>query len=121
MTNPLSFIHEGMSVVDRNGKSIGSVDWVKMTDQNPDTARTEQLHADAADRDPTLIDIVAEAFRVDEIPDPLKTRLMREGFVRMDADGLLASDRYILPDQIAIVTGNRVILDVEKQDLVKRH
>ena len=122
MTNALFHVREGMSVLDRNGKKIGSVDWVKMTDENPDTAASEQITADTSDQhNVNLIDIVADAFRVDEVPDELRKRLLREGFVRIAADGVFASDRYVLPDQIAIVSDQKVFLDVDRESLIKRH
>lgn len=122
MTNPLSIVHEGMTVLDRHGEKIGSVDWVKMTDDDPATNAPIQVTAEGNEvGDRTVLDIVAEAFRIDEIPEELRARLMRQGFMRMDADGIFASDRYVLPDQIALVSDQNVFLDVEKSALIKRH
>jgi hypothetical protein len=121
MTNPLSHVREGMKVLDRNGDHIGSVDWVKMTDEDPNTVAVEQLTSDEPERRETLVDFLAEAFRTDDVPEQLREKLMRSGFLRVDADGLFASDRYVLPDQIAVVTDKGVILDVEKDALIKRH
>ena len=46
-------------------------------------------------------------------------RLLREGYVRIDADGLFAADRYILPEQIATVSADEVVLNVDKRALIK--
>ena len=54
------------------------------------------------------------------MPETLRERLLREGYIRLDADGLFAADRYILPSQIASAAGDEVTLNVEKDQLIKR-
>lgn len=121
MTNPLPQIHEGMDIRDRNGNHIGSVDWVKMTDENPDTAAAEQVTPEATRQSSyTIVDGIADAFRTDEVPAQLRDELLRKGFVRMDADGIFASDRYVLPEQISRVADGDVFLNVSKDELIKR-
>jgi hypothetical protein len=39
----------------------------------------------------------------------------------MEADGLFAADRYVLPDQISSVIGGKVMLNVTKKQLQKTH
>ena len=39
----------------------------------------------------------------------------------MDADGLFAADRYVLPEQISSVAGDRIMLKVSKVQLQKAH
>jgi hypothetical protein len=50
----------------------------------------------------------------------LQSKLLMDGYVRMDASGLFASDRFITPDQIARVDGDRVYLTVNRDQLIKR-
>jgi hypothetical protein len=63
---------------------------------------------------------IAEAFRSDELPEALQDRLLTEGYIRLDTDGLFASDRYILPEQITSTSGDEIMLKVNKSDLMKR-
>ena len=122
MSNPLTGVREGMNVLDRSGVKIGSVEWVKLTDEDPETSSVEQLSPDTTNaHNDTLVDNILDAFRVDEVPDEMREQLLRKGFIRVDADGLFASDRYVLPEQVTSVLDKDVVLNVEKSDLIKRH
>jgi hypothetical protein len=50
----------------------------------------------------------------------LRARLQQEGFIRLDAAGFFAADRYITPDQIAHVVGDEVLLRVTRDALIRR-
>ncbi|MNL68641.1 hypothetical protein D3C87_1933950 [compost metagenome] len=68
----------------------------------------------------TLAGILADVFRPDDqLPREMQEKALREGFVRLDADGLFAADRYIFPEQIDRVEGDRLVLAVRKEDLLK--
>jgi len=122
MANLLSEIREGMDVVGPNGHHIGRVDWVKMSDGEWDTSTVEQATAgNGGGRKETMMDSYAEAFKTDNLPEEVRERLIHGGFIRVDADGLFAPDRYVLPDQIAGVTERGVQLNVDKDNLLKRH
>ena len=122
-TNLLRNVHEGMKVFDARHKEIGRVDWVQFGNDNPGTedieARTTEGVAD--ERDDTLAENIIDAFRVDDLPEEIRQRLLMQGFVRIDAEGIFAADRYVLPEQIAMVSGDELMLKVEKDELVKRH
>lgn len=118
----LERISQGMPVFDSGRHEIGKVDYVKFVDED---AAGEPL-ASGLDEDvehptQTIVDNLAAAFTSDEVPDEVRERLLHDGFVRLDAAGLFASDRYILPSQIAGVTSEGVMLNVTKDQLVKRH
>jgi hypothetical protein len=68
----------------------------------------------------TIMDAIADALRTDDAPEALQEQLLRSGFVRVDASGLFAADRYVLPDQIASVAGDRVTLTVGRDELIRR-
>ncbi len=122
MQNVLEHVREGMKVIDSRQHEIGTVEYVRLVDEDPQTG--EPLAAGLSDLEPdrhSLIDDIADAFRDDDVPDAIRSRLLHDGFVRMDADGLFNADRYVLPDQIAGVSGDSVILRVSKDELVKRH
>ena len=77
---------------------------------------------DAADRrqDGGLVEDLAEAFVPDdELPETLRDRLLSEGFIRLDTKGLFASDRYIFPEQIDSSSGEALMLNVSKDELLK--
>lgn len=122
MTNILVQVHEGMDVVDSSGGKIGTVEFLKMTDEDPSTVAVEQLEPDEhTSRNTTIVDNLLDVFRTDGVPQPLHETLLREGFIRIDSEGIFASDRYVLPDQIAEVTDDKVKLAVSKQELIKRN
>lgn len=115
-------ITEGMKVVDSSMSDIGKVETFRMTDEAPD-----EPEVDAAGVSPALEDdrndmatLLADVFHPDDkMPRELQEKALREGFIRLDADGFFASDRYIFPEHIDRVEGDRLILNVRKDDLLK--
>lgn len=120
-TNYLSQVHEGMKVFDRLQHEIGKVDFVKFSEDDPETPEIEANEPPHDNRAQTLVDAVAEVFDPADLPDEIRDRLMQDGFVRIDSAGLFASDRYVTPDQIMSVSGDAVTLNVSREELVKRH
>jgi len=94
---------------------------VKLVDEDEETGEPIEAGLDAEPDNRSLITDIAEAFRGDDLPETVRARLLHDGFVRMDAEGLFNADRYILPDQIAGVSGDKVTLNVTKDELVKWH
>lgn len=120
--NVLTRIREDMEVYGANGDHIGEVEFVYMGASSPVANEMGTGAATTANtelRSESLLDVVANAFRDDNIPEVLRTRLEHDGFIRVEADGLFTSDRYVLPEQIASVSNDRVILTVNKDDLIK--
>ncbi|KKB10605.1 hypothetical protein VE25_17170 [Devosia geojensis] len=117
-------LHVGMKVFDSTNAEIGTVEDFKFSDEDPATPGLEQndVHPMDRERDDDLVSIMARAFAgEDGLSDELKEKLLREGFVRIDAEGLFAGDRYITPDQIARADGDRLVLSVPKSDLMHVH
>ena len=117
-------IREGMDVEDSSGKHVGEVRRVYF---GADAGSTEPYSGGAATapdpsvRGNTLVDDVAEAiFGDDDLPDTFRNRLINNGFIQLDSDGLFSSDRYVMRDQIANVTGDTVHLNVTRDELLKR-
>ena len=109
-----------MKVFDRDRHHIGKVEYVKFGEDDPSTPEVESAQPVIDRRDDTLIDNLADAFAPqDEIPEELRAKLLLRGFVRLDADGLFASDRYIMPEQIETVTADGLTLNVSKKELLK--
>lgn len=115
-------IREGMDVVDSAGHHIGKIETFRVTDEVPD-----QPGIDAAGISPVLeenhdglTNILADVFHPDEeLPREIQEKALRDGFVRLDADGFFAADRYIFPEHINRVEGDRLVLNVRKDDLLK--
>lgn len=122
-TNVLSNIREGMKVLDSSNRQIGTVETVRFGDDDPSTVEPEAREVNPGDRQThrSLIEAVADVFRSDGLPEEVQEKLLLQGFVRIDADGLLASDRYVTPDQIAGVSSDALTLRVSKDALLKRH
>jgi hypothetical protein len=120
----LNQVHEGMRVCDDKGDEIGTVRQVFLgsvsgdTDDRgggPATGSTPDM------REESLIDNLADAFTADDpLPEAVRGRLMREGFIRIDSSGLFASDRFALPDQITSVSDDCVRLSVKSDELIEQ-
>jgi hypothetical protein len=135
MVNPLSQsnlespvlmrIREDMDVFDRDGEKIGEVEDIYFGSVGEAADDFGQGPASTnAPRDPlegSWLDNLAEAFAgEDDMPETLRDRLLRSGFIRIDGSGLFASDYYAMPEQIASVADDRVQLNVKRDDLIKR-
>lgn len=117
-------LHKGMKVFDSTDAEIGTVEDFKFTDEDPATPGPETRDVNPVERegDDNLVSILARAFAPeDNLSEEVKEKLMREGFVRIDAEGLFAGDRYITPDQIAGTRDDRLVLSVPKSALMKTH
>lgn len=115
-------IRIGMKVLDSEHEVIGTIDDLKFPESA--TARGAQPATagdleDERGRNGSLMDVIAETFGRDQVPEALRERLLREGYVHIDADGLFARDRYILPEQIAGVDGRGVMLNVTRDALIR--
>lgn len=111
----------GTRVFDSERHEIGRVDGLKYP-ENATAPDIEPATVDAADtpEDNTIIGAMAEAFGREDIPEPLRSQLLRDGYIHLDARGLFARDRYILPEQIARVDADGIQLNVTRDALIKR-
>ena len=106
-------VHEGMHVVDAAGKDVGRVKLVQMGDAEADTTEGNE------DRE-TQIDFFAEALGGEHEPDvaePLRSRLIRSGFIKVDSPNPLKSDHYVPSDYVREVSGDRVRLSVRQDEM----
>ncbi|MHA6300332.1 hypothetical protein [Devosia sp. CAU 1758] len=115
-------VHEGMKVLDSAMHDIGTVETFRVTDKAPGNS-----DIDAAGVSPALeternnfAALLADVFSgEEELPQEMQEKALREGFVRLDADGLFAADRYIFPEHIDRVESDQLVLSVCKEDLLK--
>jgi hypothetical protein len=97
-----------MAVYDRTGAKIGTVEHVYL---GPAAGH-------AGER--ALIDDLAAAMApTGAVSEASRQRLLRRGFMRIDSARLFAAARYALPEQIASVVGDGVILHVMRGALIK--
>jgi hypothetical protein len=121
--NVLSLIKAGMPVEDRNGDEVGTVRYVQMGDENVHTDTVEAASASRTEPATTGInsffrDIAEALVGTDQLPQELIRRMERTGYVQVDT-GILQSDRYVLPEHIAIVDGERVQLNVTRDAIIQ--
>ena len=115
----LTQVQEGMDVYDRDGEKIGTVRDVYMGNSTPRGRVFGGTSGVMADRDDSFLDNLAEAFVGDDtLPETFRNRLVRQGYVRIDAAGFFAKDRFATPDQLAAVSEGRVELSVMKDELI---
>jgi hypothetical protein len=119
----LTQVYEGMDVYDRTGDKIGTVEYIYLGAVSEEADRYGAGPATASEggpRESSLIEDFAKVFRAeDRVPEPIRERLRRHGFMRIDSAGLFAADRYVMPEQIAGVSGDRVTLRVTRDELIK--
>jgi hypothetical protein len=113
-------IRLGMKVVDSRRNTIGKVDDLRFPENatDPDIEPADIDGTDKRRNNHTILGTIAEAFGKEELPEALRDRLLREGYIRLDVP--LGKDRYILPNQIASASGDEVMLNVDKDALIKR-
>lgn len=111
---------EGMTVFDLNRDRIGTVAYVRLSAEDPQTPGAETVTADQpADNRPALVEELAEALNGDqEFPDEVRQYLLRNGFIRVNA-GLFQADFYIAGNQISDVTGDHIYLKVLADSLIR--
>jgi hypothetical protein len=118
----LNQVHEGMDVYTYDDKHIGEVEAIyfgSVSEQEHALGTGSPTTDDPSMRDRSWMDEVADVFRTDEVPEEMRERLQRQGFIRINSTGLFASDRYATPEQIAAVRDDRVILKSERDNLLK--
>jgi hypothetical protein len=120
----LTQIYEGMTVYDRAGDKIGTVEYVYLGAVSQEADKRgggPETTSPPGGGESSLIEDFAKAiFPTDQVPEPLRQRLLRHGFIRIDSTGLFAADRYVMPDQLADVSEARVTLRVTRDELIKR-
>ena len=113
--DPMSRVERGMRVVDAHGDDVGKVDFVRMGD-------AEAITTEGNDGRPTeLLGQIAQAVLPDErepdVPEPLRTNLLRTGYVKIDGPDLRDTDRYASSEQVRDVSGDTVRLNVARDHL----
>src|SRR2546422_2953886 len=110
-TRVMERVQEGMRVIDANGDDIGYVEQLKMGD--PEALTT-------AGNEPTVsagyVPLSGDA-EEPEVPEPIRSDLLRVGYIKVDGPDLFDTDRYVRADAVERVEGNRVYLRLPKDRL----
>jgi hypothetical protein len=119
----LTQIADGMTVYDQENDKVGTVrsvhfGAVSVEDDRhglgPATTSAEETAGSS------FLEDFARIFAPGTIPEPVRARLLRHGFIRIDTAGLFAADRFAMPEQIGSVSDDRVTLQVTREELIKR-
>lgn len=106
-------VQNGMKVVDAAGQEIGAVEYVKFGE--PGAATTRGTETEPSE----LVGKIAETLvgEAPEMPQPLRDRLIRSGYIRIDGPDLFDTDRFVGASRIASVEDDVVRLSVTKEQL----
>lgn len=115
----LTQVREGMKVFDRNNKHVGTVEFVKMGDEDMAQPGVETATPGVGLPVNPLEETIANIFDPEELPQPVQARLLRYGFIRIEPGTLFGRDRFVAADQIAAITENGVLLKVSADELAK--
>ena len=114
--DPLNAVQTGMHVVDAGGEDVGQVDQIHMGDADAVTTAGNER------RNPSLVDRAAEALGAEaepDVPEPLRSRLVREGYLKLNSSHLLDADRYVPADYVRGIRDGKVQLSVRREQLLK--
>jgi hypothetical protein len=116
MNTNLNAVQRGMHVVDAAGKDVGTVELIRMGDAE---AQTTEGNDEVR---PAAFDLVARALGGEEepdVPEPLRSRLVRSGYLKVDGKDLLDTDRYVSAEYVSGVADDKVRLSVRREELIK--
>jgi hypothetical protein len=119
----LAQIRQGMEVYDRANNKVGTVQDIQFGESSQQAfneregAATAQTHGA---REGTWLGNLLSSLFPDEVPEVLRDRLIRHGYIQIDTGGITDRDRYATPDQIAGVSGDKVTLNVLGDELIRQ-
>jgi len=108
-TQPMERIREGMAVVDRAGKRLGRVEYIKLGDPGAVSAEGSELNDPLTRGVANLTEVLPFAHeREPDVHNPLRSQLLRTGFIKVHGPGLIHHNRYVGADQVMDVAGDTV-------------
>lgn len=112
MSTVISQVREGMRVLDASGEELGTVDIVKMGDPGAATVGADEP------ADPGFIASLFVDQHEPDLPEALRDRLLRFGYIKIDGKGWIDTDRYVTGDLIGRIDSDAVTLTVNKDRLL---
>ena len=117
----LNLVHTDMAVYDRKNQHIGEVTFVYLGAASPKELELGEGPARDSGQpevsDNSFVEAVATAFNPEEVPSEVAEKLRRHGYIRIDSNRFLASDRFAAAEQISSVANNEVHLNVDYDQL----
>jgi hypothetical protein len=111
----IEHVTEGMRVLDASGEELGKVEFMRMGDPGAVTVGADMPREGGIIRD------LGEAFGGEgepDVPEPLRSRFLRTGFIKVDGKGWIDTDRYVSAEHIAGVSGDTVTLTLLKDQIL---
>ena len=134
----IGMVRDKMKVVDANGEDLGKVEYIKLGDPQAATTAGQGLGAGtgtgagvlgAAGSGTNAVSdgaatplLGGDSYLGDlepNVDEPLRSELLRSGFIKIDGKGWIDTDRYVPADQIASVANDTVMLSVTKERLLE--
>lgn len=107
-------VREGMSVVDRSGKEVGTVEGFKEGDPEAVTSQGQAPRDDGG-----LVGEVADVLGAGtDLPAQHAERMMRVGYIKIDSKGLFKSDCFAAADHLDRVEDDVLHLSIENSELI---
>ena len=89
-------VGEGMTVYDRDGVIVGTVQVVYFGGASEEAVERELHEAEVSEKGRPA----GNAFDADGVPQESRARLMRQGYIRLNSPELTGVKSYLLPEQI---------------------
>jgi len=109
-------ISEGMTVSDREGEVVGVIQVVYFGGASEEAIERVRQSKEAPQAEASADDW--SAFDVDNVPEALRARLMRQGYILVEGPDLTGATRYIRPEQIEGIFDGAVRLRVSRGELL---
>jgi hypothetical protein len=111
-------VREGMIVIDADGVLVGPVQYLQMGD--PEAATTEGQGDSNPAGGVALGDTLGDEINEPDAPEPLRSRLLRCGFLKIDGPGpeWYDTDLYVRADAITEVAGDIVRVSVRRREMI---
>ena len=114
----LGQISEGMKVVDASGDDLGKIGAIKMGDPGAATTAGEMMDTPGGTLG-AIGDAVLGGGVDPDVEEPMRSELLRSGYIKIDGKGWFDTDRYVPADQVAGVSGDTVRLGVTKDQMTQ--
>jgi hypothetical protein len=115
--HPLAQVREGMRVVDAAGNDVGPVELISMGDPGAATTEGNEFRTQGESLLGGIVRAISADIPEPQLPDPLRSRFLIQGFMKIDGGGLTDTDWYASSDMVAGVSGDTVRLSVLKDQL----
>jgi hypothetical protein len=115
----VELVRAGMVVIDADAVRVGPVQYVQMGD--PEAATTDGQGDTDPEAGTALADAMRDEFDEPDVPEPLRSQLLRHGFLKIDGPGpeWFDTDVYVRADAITAVEGDTVHVRVRRRQMIE--